>query len=65
MGHRPRNIVPASIDELQALLGITLDPPQPVPLPIATGNTISDWIRHARELDGYALDADCAESRPI
>ena len=57
LGHRPRNIVPASVDELQALLGITLDPPQPVPLPIATGNTINDWIRHARELDGYALDA--------
>lgn len=57
LGHRPRNVVPADMEELQALLGITAEPPQPVSLPVATGNPIMDWVQYARELDAYALDA--------
>ena len=56
-GHRPRNVVPASMEELQTLLGITSVRPQPVALPVSTGNPINDWVKYARELDGYALDA--------
>ena len=58
MGHRPRNVVPAPIEELRAITGITPTTPIEAPiLPEPTGDPIKDWVRHAKELDEYALDA--------
>lgn len=53
LGHRPRQVVGLSFDQLRQLVGAL---PDAAPEPAAPSDLTSDWLQAARRLDGETLE---------